>query len=825
MPLSKQAKVVVIGSGIVGCAAAYHLAKLGWTDILVIDKGELYENDGSTSHAPGGIVPLSHNKLLTQMGTYTSDLITSLDHFKDDQRTWNHVGQIEVCTSQARLDDMIRLQGTAKGFGFETEILNAKESVERLPLLNEDLITGSLFVPQGLIVKGAHVSGALAREAIATGRVEFVAHAMMTDIEVENGAVVAVHTAHPDMPRIVCEHVLLAANIWAPALTEKMGIALPLMAYEHQYIVTNPLPEMKAFDRANKAHEVVYPTMRDLDSAMYFRQHWDSYGIGSYWHKAHMVRPRDVGKSAIHPFTPDDFFGEPWEQAQRVLPAFKSAELDMETAINGMFAFSIDGMPIIGPSPVRGFWTAVASWLTHAGGVGKSVAEWMVHGESEWDMRQAHISRFHPFQTTEAFTTVITKKNYREIYDIIHPKQPPTEPRDVRRSPFAERLNELDVEYTAFAGLELPNWFNANEPLLEKYAGRVPAREGWAAEYWSPLQGAEHLEMRENVGLMDLTGLSLIEISGSGALAYVDYLCSNKMDVAVGRAVYTLLLTDAGGVKRDLTVTRMGVDKFWLHVGEGSLPMDLAWAKHHAPNDGSVTITDISNNYTALGLWGPNARKVLEKVTATNVSHESFPYFTGQWIEIGVAPVYALRISYVGELGWELHIPMDMAVQVWDVLWDAGCEFDMPAIGLGAMDSMRLEKGYRLWGADVYTEYNAYQAGLGWTVKLKKDDFIGKCASALASTEPLKKKLCAMTFNEEGMALGYEAILVDGKAVGHVTSANHAYSVGVFVVYGYLPAAVAKAGQAVEIEYFGKTFPATVVDEPIFDPKMKKMKA
>ena len=324
---------------------------------------------------------------------------------------------------------------------------------------------------------------------------------------------------------------------------------------------------------------------------------------------------------------------------------------------------------------------------------------------------------------------------------------------------------------------------------------------------------------------MDLTGLSLIDVSGPGALAYVDYLCSNKMDVSVGRAVYTLMLTEQGGIKRDLTVTRMGADRFWLHVGEGSLPMDLAWVKAHAPADGSVAVTDISSHYTALGLWGPNARRILEKVTCTDVSNEGFPYFSGRWIEIGISPVYALRISYVGELGWELHIPTDMALQVWDRLWAAGRPFDLPAVGLGAMDSMRLEKGYRLWGGDIYTEYNAYEAGLAWTVKLKKDRFIGQVASAAAQKKPLKKKLCAMTLDGAGVALGYEAILVHGKTVGHVTSANHGYSVGAFILYGYLPAAFSAAGQKVEIEYFGERYGATVLEEPIFDPSMKKMKA
>ncbi len=820
--MTQKAQVVIIGSGIVGCSAAYHLTKFGWKDILVIDKGELFENDGSTSHAPGGVVPLSHSKLLTQMGTYTSDLLTGLTPFRTDRNTFKAVGQLEVAISEARWQDLKRLHGESKGYGCESHLLTPPETKAMLPIINEAAFVGSLFIPKGGICKGADVTGALARDAEATGGAKFVGHTALTDIEINNGRVTAVLTNNPDLARIECEQIILCANIWAPALSEKFGFALPLMAFEHQYVRTKPLAALSQFDRSDKEQEVVYPTTRELDSAMYYRQHWDGYGIGSYWHKPHMVRPQDLQKTAINPFTPEDFFGKPWAQAQNLLPVLEAAE--MESGINGMFAFSVDGMPIIGESPVKGFWTAVASWITHAGGVGKSVAEWMTYGEAEWDMRQTHISRFHRFQTTEAYTSVITKKNYREVYDVVHPRQSITEPRNVRSSPFAGRLAGLKADYTAFAGIELPNWFEENSRLLEKYEEQIPPRSGWAAQYWSPIQGAEHLETRHNAALFDLTGLSIIEAQGSGAAAFVNYLCSNQMDVAVGRVVYTTWLTPKGGVKRDLAVARLAADTYWLFVGEGTLPQDLAWVRQQAPGDGSVTITDISNSYTALGLWGPNARKVLEKVTTTDVSNEAFPYFTAQWLEIGLTPVLALRISYAGELGWELHFPIDMALQVWDALWEAGREFEMIAAGMGAFDSLRLEKGYRLWGGDVYTEYTPYESGLGWTVRLNKDDFIGREACLALKDKPLKKKLCCLTFNNGGMALGYEAIFANGDCVGHVTSANYGYAVGKFIMYGYLPLEHAAEGSEVEVEYFGERYRATVTAEPLYDSKMERLK-
>ncbi|MEZ4717908.1 MAG: glycine cleavage T C-terminal barrel domain-containing protein [Caldilineaceae bacterium] len=448
----------------------------------------------------------------------------------------------------------------------------------------------------------------------------------------------------------------------------------------------------------------------------------------------------------------------------------------------------------------------------------------MTYGEPEWDMRQAHIHRFHGFQTTDAYVDVITRKNYREVYDIVHPKQSISEPRNVRSSPFAPRLEALQAEYTAFAGIELPNWFEANSRLLEQYDDRIPHRTGWAAQHWSRIQGAEHLATRENVALYDLTGLSIIEAKGPGAADFVNYLCSNQMDVPAGRVVYTTWLTPKGGVKRDLAVARLAADTFWMFVGEGTLPQDLAWVRQHAPRDGTVTISDMSNSYAALGLWGPNARKVLAKVTDADVSDDAFPYFEARQITIGLTPVVALRISYVGELGWELHMPMDMALQVWDALWEAGREFDLVAAGLGAMDSLRLEKGYRLWGGDVYTEYDPYQSGLGWTVKLKKGDFIGRDACVERKKKPAKKKLACMTFNNGGMALGYEAIFADGACIGHVTTANYGYSVGKYLLYGYLPADHAAEGTQVEVEYFGERYSATVVREPVFDLGMEKLR-
>ena len=820
--MQTHARLVIVGSGIVGASAAYHLTQLGWRDILVLDKGDLFENDGSTSHAPGGVVALSHSKVMTQMALYSSDLFASLKPYRDDRNTYNPVGGLEVAVSAERWQDLVRLHGEAKSFHAEAHLLTPAETQARVPFVNPDAIVGSLFAPKGAIVAGSHVTAALARDAEATGGARFVANTGVTDIEVVNGQVRAVLTDNPQMPRIDCEQVLLCTNIWGPLLGDKLGVRLPLLAFEHQYVVTEPLPELAHFDRSNKDHEVTWPTVRELDSAMYYRHHWDSYGIGSYWHKPRAIQPRQIRKTAMHDFTPEDF-SEAWQQAQRVVPILQGAKF--QRAFNGMFAFSVDGYPIIGESHIRGLWTAVASWITHSGGVGKSVAEWMTHGQAEWDMRQCHIQRFQPHQTTASYTEVVTKKNYREVYDIIHPAQPITEPRNVRLTPFHSRLKELDASFTAFAGMELPNWFESNSRLLEQYDGRIPRRTGWAADWWSRIQGAEHLATRENVALFDLSGLSIIEVSGAGACDFVNYLCSNQCDKPAGSVIYTSWLTPSGGVRRDLTVARLADDRFWLFVGEGTLPQDLDWVGRFAPTDGSVNIADVSAAWSALGLWGPNARRVLEKATNADVSNDAFPYFSARWIEIGSARVLALRISYAGELGWELHIPTDSSLPVWDRLWAAGREFEMAAAGLGAFDSLRLEKGYRLWGSDVHTEYNPYEAGLGWTVRLSKPDFIGKAACVELKKQPLQKKLCCLTFDDPaGVALGYEPILAGEECVGYVTTSNYGYSIGQQIAYGYLPIEYAAPGTQLAVEFLGERFGVTVRDEPLWDGEMERLK-
>ncbi len=821
-----RANVVVIGSGIVGSSVAFHLAKLGWTDVIVLDKGETGHNDGSTSHAPGGVVAISHSKILTQFALYGSKLYGELVDVDPARRNYNKRGQLELAISQRRLDDLRRLQGSGDAYGSPSRILTPEETAEMHPLVDPAAIVGSLFVDESAIVASPLLNTAVQKAAESMG-VRFVGHTRVSDVEVRAGRVTAVVTEHEDHPRIECDHAVIATNIWGPELGSKLGVPVPLLGYEHQYVKTGNLPELDHFDESNPDHEVTFPTIRELDTTLYFRQHWKAWGIGSYRHTPHSVRWHELGKTAIKPFRSDDFVGEPWAQSQRLFPMLRPLEPDFPYAINGIFAFPVDGMPIMGPSAVAGLWAATGSWLTHGAGVGKSVAEWMVGGEPEWDQRQTNVRRFYDFQSAPNYLEVIGKKNYAEIYEVMHPRQPLSSPRDVRLSPFHARHVDLGATFTVFAGIELPYWYESNAGLVDRYRDRIPARTGWEAEFWSEIQGGEHLGLRDGVGLMDLHGLSILRTKGTRAVDFGELLCSNKVDRKVGAVVYTTWLTPKGGIKRDLAVARVAPDEFWYFVGQGTKPQDLAWMEQVRSMGGfdDVELTDLTDAWTAVGLWGPLARAVLEKVTTADVSDSSFPYFTARWIDLGYTRALALRLSYAGEMGWELHIPIDAALPSWDLLWEAGREFGMVGVGQGAFDSLRLEKGYRGWGSDIHTDYNAFEAGLGWTVRLDKDDFVGAEAARRQSQAPLTQKLCCITLDEPGVAMiGAEGIYKDGGCVGYTSSANMGYSVGKFITYGFLPASLAVEGTKVEIKYFGRMHPATVDQDPMFDPKMERMK-
>lgn len=813
-----HARLVIIGAGIAGCSAAYHLAQLGWRDLVVLDQGPLFHTGGSTSHAPGGLSLISSSRLLTEFAQYSLPLYARLE--VDGRPGANLIGGLEVARSAARWNELKRRAGWGKSYGVDCHLLTPAECRTLVPVLDEAAIVGGLFSPGAGLGAPVVVAEAMARAALAQGAASFHGGTAVTALEVDGGRVRAVVT---DQGRIATEAVLVCAGIWGPRVGRLAGVTVPLMPMEHQYVKIGPIPELAAFGR-----EVAMPIVRVHDHLMYCRMHGDLFGIGNYNHVPLPVEPAALrARSAAdaepsrNPFTPEHFAG-PFERLAEVFPMVRGRPV--VDAFNGMFSFTPDGMPLLGPHPdVDGLWLAEAVWITHGGGVGRAIAEWMTYGVAGLDMREADISRFHRHALTPGYIRARGAESYKNTHLIIHPSEPMARPRDLRRTPFYERYAAQQAVFIELGGFERAAWCDANAGIEEP---DVPARTGWAAQYWSPVQAAEHLRTRAAAALFDMSPFTKLDVVGPDALALVQWVFTNQMDVPVGQVVYTLMLDFHGGMRSDMTVVRLAADRFRVLSGAGAGPRDLAWLRRQARARGcDVRIEEVTSAYGALGLWGPKARAILSAVTEADVSNAAFPYYTAREIVIGVAHCLALRVSYVGELGWEIYVPADLGLHVWDTLWAAGRPLGLIAAGAATMDSLRIEKGYRRLGFDLDANHNPFEAGMGHVVRLKKGAFIGRDALLQIREQGVARQLTCLTLDRPGdVVLGREPVLDDGRAVGFVTSANTGYSVGKHIAYAYLPIALAQPGRKLAIEYFGEALPATVAAEPLFDPAGERVR-
>ena len=816
--LSKHARAVIIGAGIAGCSVAYHLTKLGWRDIVVVEQGPLFETGGSTSHAPGLVFQVSPSKTMTEFARYTVELWSGME--LDGAPCAKGVGSLEAAWTPERMEDLRRKAGHAMSWGVEAHVLSPSEARSLFPMVSQRIL-GAIYVPSDVHTQATRPAEAMAREAERQGA-SFHGGVKVTGIDVRGGRVAGVSTTAGD---VRTDLVVSAAGIWAPKVGGMAGVPIPLSPMEHLYAVTTPIDELRG-----AAEEVSLPLLRHQDESMYFRQAGEAIGIGSYGHEPLLVDPEEVRDyeegapaPAERPFTPSHFEGA-GRAAQEMLPCLEGMELARK--FNGMFSFTVDGLPVLGESPsVKGFWSAQAVWITHAGGVGKAVAEWIVNGEPTTDLRECDIRRFHPHQAGRRYVRARAGQQYREVYDIVHPQQQAETARNVRTSPFYPRQRELGAVFFESVGWERPQWYEANEPLLGSLEVAGWDRRGWEAQEWSPVVAAEHAAARERVAMFDLTPFAKFQISGPGALDALERLSSNRMDRPVGAVTYTSMLTPSGGIKCDLTITRLGESSFMVVTGGPMGLHDLDWIRSHLPEDGSASLTDLSSARCCIGLWGPRARDLLARVTEDDVSDQGFPYLRAKGITIGDTPALALRISYVGELGWEIYAPVEHGLGLWDTLWEAGRDLGVVAAGGGAFDSLRLEKGFRLWGNDIHTEYNPFEAGIGFAVRMKKGDFIGREALREIRARGLTRKLCCMTLDDPAaVVVGKEPILDGDRVLGYVTSANYGHSIGRGIVYGYLPVDHAEVGASVDVLYFGRRLPATVAREPLYDPDGNKMK-
>ncbi|MFC3894508.1 FAD-dependent oxidoreductase [Lentzea rhizosphaerae] len=785
----KMPRVVLVGAGIVGCALADELTERGITDITVLDQAPGLAAGGSSSHAPGLVFQTNPCRSMTAFARYTVEKYTALGCF-------DQIGGLEIATTPARLADLSRRHGWATSWGVESRLVDADEVARLHPLLDREQILGGFLIPSDGLAKPVAAAEVQAARAVARGA-RFAFGQKVVAVETSGDEVTGVRTETDVFPADI---VVSCAGMWGPVLGEMVGLTVPLVPMAHQYVFTGSVgASAEALARQ--------PVLRHQEADLYFRSHGDALGIGAYGHRPMPIAARDITSSEL-PFTKEDF--EPsWEAAVDLIPAL--AEAGVDRGFNGLFSFTSDGMPLLGEHPrLNGFWVAEAVWITHSAGVAKAVAEWIVDGRPELDLHSSDLNRFEQVQLAPDYVLERSCQNFVEVYDVLHPLQPVESPRPLRTSPFYSRQKELGAFFLEASGWERPHWYEANAGLAE--VAEVPERNEWASRYWSPICGAEALVTRKRVAMFDMTPLKRLEVSGPEALKFLQHMTSNNLNRKPGAVVYTLLLDERGGIRSDLTIARLGPDTFQIGAN-GNL--DLDWLTRKSAVWSRVQVRDITAGTCCIGLWGPKARDLVEPVSTLDTRKG---YFTGQQAYVGNVPVTALRLSYVGELGWELYTTADLGAKLWDTLWEAGQEHGVIAAGRGAFNSLRLEKGYRSWGTDMTAEHDPYEAGLEFALA-KDKQFVG--GWRLEGRVPDRKLTCLTIDDPHQVVMGSEPVFHQGKAVGYVTSAAYGYTTGLNIAYAWLPADV---DGEVEIEYFGERVTARPAQEPLFDPEMKRLR-
>jgi len=836
--LPERARVVIVGAGIVGNSMAWHLARLGWRDIVLIEKGALPNPGGSTGHASNFIFLTDHSK---EMAAFTID---SANQYRE-LGVFDETGGIEVARTPERMEELKRRMASSLSWGVEdTRLLTPAEVKEMVPFIDETVILGGFYTPGVGVVDSLQAGTLMRQKAQALGALTVAANVEVTGIDVEGGRVRRVHT---DGGTVEAEYVVIACGVWSPRIAKMAGASIPLTPAVHQMIDIGPVP---MFEHATR--EVGYPIVRDMDTNMYERQHGTGFEIGSYAHRAILMEPDDIPSiksSALSPtmlpFTKEDFDPQ-LEDSLELFPAIVGDEsVGVKLAINGLLSLTPDGNPIIGETPeVKNLWSVAAIWIKEAPGIAKTVAEWMTNGEPEIDPHGSDIARFYDHHKTAQHIAARTTEGYNKTYGIVHPSEQWESNRPIKLSPAYDRQVALKARFFEAAGWERPYWYDSNAPLLDEFGDAVmPRAAEWESRWWSPIINAEHLAMRDRVGLVDLSAFAIFDVTGPAASAALERLCVNKVDVAPGRTVYTPLLDPAGGILADLTIMRLAHDRFRVVTGGGMGMRDRKLFVDGMPADGSAQVHDATDQWTTFGLWGPRARDVLASVTSADVSHAGFPFLTTKTVDIDGVRSLASRISYVGELGWEIYVPIEQGRRVWDALWEAGGPHRLAPVGIGAYAvTARLEKGYRAHGAELELDFDLVEAGMARPT-IKDADFVGKEAYLRQRAGSPAAILCTLTVDDptskggvKRYMLGREPILTaDGKRIvdakgrgSYVTSAGSGPSVGKHLLMAYLPPDQAVEGTSLLVEYFGERYPVTVAvagSRPLFDPDNSRIRS
>ena len=810
-----RAEIVIIGAGVGGASIAWHLAELGRTDVTVIERAE--PTSGSTFHSAGLVGQLRGSLPLTRMMMHSVDVYRRLEaESADTGRSpgWQEVGSLRIATTPERMEELTRQHGWAKTFGLPMELVSAAEAHDRFPLMDPTGVLGAVWLPTDGHLDPSGLTHAFLGSAKARG-VSVETGVRVTGLTVRNGRIRAVVTDHGT---IEADVVVLACGMYTTEVAALAGVNVPIVPMAHQYVITKPIDGV--------AERL--PQLRDPDNLVYFRRESGGLVFGGY--------ERDPAPWSLHG-VPADFnnklLPEDWD---RFAPLFENAvtrvpaveDVEIVQLINGPEGFTPDNEFILGESEVHGLFVAAgfcAHGIAGAGGVGRAIAEWIVDGAPSFDTWKMDIRRFGAQYRSRDYALTRAVEAYSTYYDIHYPNEERHAGRPLRRSPAYDRLAALGCSFGEKSSWERPNWF---EPYAAQGDESLRPR-GWAGEHWSAAIGVEALACRDTAALFDETSFSKLEIVGRGAAAFLDRICANTMDQTIGSVIYTQLCNERGGIECDLTATRVADDRYFIVTGTAFGNHDLGWVRkqQEALHEGdAVALHDATAAYACFGVWGPAAHAILAPLTSTDLSNDAFPYLAACRLSIGAVPCLALRVTYVGELGWELYCPSEYGATLWDTLWEAGAPHGMLAGGYRAIDALRVEKGYRVWSSDITPEDNPYEAGLGFAVKLDKPAFVGRDAlRAIKEMGPARRLRGLVVDDPRAVTLGSEPVRVDGEITGRVTSGGYGYRVEQSLAFAYLPSGSADIGRRVEIEMFGTWIGATVVKDPAWDPTGERIRA
>ncbi|MCZ0935282.1 MAG: FAD-dependent oxidoreductase [Gemmatimonadetes bacterium] len=837
-PQPAAASIAVIGAGIVGNCLVEHLAQRGWDDLVLIDKGPLPNPGGSTGHASNFIFPTDHSREVAMLTLESQRQYEALG-------VQTTCGGVEVARTEARMEELRRRMTSARAWGIDAELLSPGEVADRIPFVNPDVILGGFWMSSVSVVDSVRAGTLMRERALSRGALTVLDRTEVTGLELESRP-----SGRPRLRAVVTsrgpievEHAVIACGVWSPRVAELAGASIPLTPAVHQMADLGPVDFLFA-----TGNEIGHPIVRDMDAFMYERQKHGAMEVGSYAHRPILVRPEDIPELEACersptelPFTGDDFALQLAQAREIMGELLEGAEIGY--AINGLLSLTPDAHPVLGETAeVANLWSAAAVWIKEGPGAAQLLAEWITHGHPRLcDPHESDVTRFQPHERTHRHVRARAREHFNKTYGIVHPREQWESRRGAHRSALHARTEALGAVYYEARGWERPQWYESNADLVERY-GVADRPHEWDRRWWSPIIEAEHLHLRETVAVVDLGAFQIFDVTGPGALAYLEGMAANACDRPPGTSIYTPLLTPDGGFRADLTIQRLEADRFRVVTGAFDGARDAAWFRKHLPDPGSVRFEDRSAEICALGVWGPRAEALLEKISGANLSQAAFPYASVRDVALAGIPVTMCRISYVGESGWEIYVEAGLAKRVWDAVREAGRALGVRPVGAGVYGTTgRMEKGYALMGAELTSEYSPVEAGLA-RPRVKRADFIGRAACLKAREAGPTATLRTLTVDDHADASGLARFptggnepllgpggerIVDARGrESRVTSAGMGPSVGKYLLMAYLPPALAAPGTRLQVLYMNEPFPVTVAaGTALFDPTGARMRS